>query len=49
MGPTFVFRCSVCGKAFNKKSYDATLNSHKNNKTGYQCYGSIGTYVTTKY
>ena len=49
VGPTFVFRCSVCGKAFNKKSYDATLNSHKNNKTGYQCYGSIGTYVTTKY
>jgi predicted nucleotidyltransferase component of viral defense system len=49
VGPTYVFRCSVCGKTFNKKSYDATLNSHKNNKTGYQCYGSIGTYVTTKY
>jgi predicted nucleotidyltransferase component of viral defense system len=49
VGPTYVFRCSVCGKTFNKKSYNATLNSHKNNKTSYQCYGSIGTYVTTKY
>lgn len=49
LGLTYVFRCSVCGKTFNKKNYDATLNAHKNNKTGYQCYGSIGTYVTTKY
>lgn len=48
-GPTYVFRCPVCSKTFNKKSYDATLNPHKNNNTGYQCNGSYGTYVTTKY
>lgn len=48
-GPTYVFKCSVCGKTFNKKSYDATLNKHKNNKTGYECYGTYGNYVTTKY
>jgi predicted nucleotidyltransferase component of viral defense system len=47
--PIYVFRCSVCGKAFSKKSYDAALNSHKNYKTGYQCYGAVGNYITTKY
>lgn len=48
-GPTYVFKCSVCGKTFNKKSYDATLNKHKNNRTGYECYGTYGTHVRTKY
>lgn len=48
-GPTYVFRCSVCRKTFNKKSYDATLNKHKDNRTGYECYGTFGTYVRTKY
>lgn len=48
-GPTYVFRCNVCGKTFNKKSYDTTLNKHKNNRTGYDCYGTYGSYVTTKY
>ena len=48
-GPTYVFKCSVCGKTFNKKSYDATLNKHKNSRTGYECYGRFGTFVRTKY
>jgi predicted nucleotidyltransferase component of viral defense system len=48
-GPTYVFKCSACGKTFNKKSYDATLNKHKNSRTGYECYGTFGTYVRTKY
>ena len=48
-GPTYVFKCTVCGKTFNKKSHDATLNKHKNNRTGYECYGTYGTYVRTKY
>ncbi|MBI4005515.1 MAG: nucleotidyl transferase AbiEii/AbiGii toxin family protein [Gammaproteobacteria bacterium] len=47
-GPKYVFRCSVCDKRFTKKSYDATLKPHKN-KNGYQCYGSVGIYVETKY
>lgn len=48
-GPIYVFKCPVCGKTFNRKSYDASMNKHKNNRTGYECYGSYGIYVTTKY
>ncbi len=48
-GPSYVFKCTACGKTFNKKSYDATLNKHKNRRTGYECYGTFGTYVRTKY
>lgn len=35
-GPTYVFRCATCGKTFNKKKMDGTLNAHKN-KQGYPC------------
>ncbi|MEO5760751.1 MAG: nucleotidyl transferase AbiEii/AbiGii toxin family protein [Vicinamibacteria bacterium] len=48
-GPTYVFKCSACGKSFNKRSYDGTLNKHKSSRTGYECYGTFGTYVRTKY
>jgi predicted nucleotidyltransferase component of viral defense system len=47
-GPTYVFRCTACGKSFNKKKMDGALNAHKN-KQGYPCYGRYGTYVRTKY
>lgn len=47
-GPTYVFRCTVCGKLFERKAHDSTLRPHKN-RAGYQCYGSYGTYVRTKY
>jgi hypothetical protein len=47
-GPTYVFRCTVCGKTFNKKKMNGTLNAHKN-RSGSQCYGRYGTYVRTKY
>lgn len=47
-GPKYIFKCTVCGKQFTRKSYDATLNPHKN-KQGHQCYGTIGTYVRTDY
>lgn len=47
-GPTYVFRCPVCGKTFNKKTMDGTLNPHKNPR-GYACFGSFGSYVRTKY
>jgi hypothetical protein len=46
--PTYVFRCTVCRKLFERKTYDGTLRPHKN-PSGYQCYGSYGTYVRTKY
>jgi hypothetical protein len=47
-GPTYVFRCTVCGKTFNKKKMDGTLNAHKN-RSGSPCYGRYGTYLRTKY
>ena len=47
-GPKYIFKCSVCGKQFTRKSYDGTLNPHKN-KQGYPCYGTIGMYVRTEY
>jgi predicted nucleotidyltransferase component of viral defense system len=47
-GPTYVYRCTACGKTFNKKKMDGTLNAHKN-REGYPCYGRYGSYVRTKY
>jgi predicted nucleotidyltransferase component of viral defense system len=47
-GPRYVFRCTACGKLFERKTYDGSLNPHKN-RAGYQCYGTYGTYVRTKY
>jgi predicted nucleotidyltransferase component of viral defense system len=47
-GATYVFRCTVCGKLFQRKTLDGTLRSHKN-RAGYQCYGTYGTHVRTKY
>ena len=47
-GPTYVFRCTVCGKEFERKSYDGSLRTHKN-RSGQDCYGRLGTYVRTKY
>ena len=47
-GPKYVFECMVCRKRFERRTYDATLNPHKD-KRGYPCVGRIGHYVTTKY
>jgi hypothetical protein len=47
-GPTYVFRCTVCGRTFNKKKMDGKLNAHKN-RSGSQCYGRYGVYVRTRY
>jgi hypothetical protein len=47
-GPTYVFRCTACRKLFERKTYDSALRPHKN-PAGYQCYGTYGTYVRTKY
>ena len=47
--PTYVFKCTLCGKTFYRKNYHATLNKHKHNRTGHQCYCMIGRYVRTKY
>ncbi len=47
-GPTYVYRCTVCGKTFNKKRMDGSLNPHKNRR-GSPCYGRYGAYARTKY
>lgn len=47
-GPTYVYRCTVCQKEFERKTQDGTLRAHKN-KMGSDCYGRYGMYVRTKY
>lgn len=47
-GPTYVYRCTVCGKTFNRKRMDGSLNPHKN-RQGSPCHGRYGVYVRTKY
>ncbi|PIV20098.1 MAG: hypothetical protein COS40_14330 [Deltaproteobacteria bacterium CG03_land_8_20_14_0_80_45_14] len=47
-GPKYIFKCALCGRKFIHKSYEASLNEHKNKK-GYPCTGRFGIYITTKY
>ena len=47
-GPTYVYRCTVCRKTFNRRTMDGSLNPHKNPR-GYPCPGRVGVYVRTKY
>jgi hypothetical protein len=47
-GPTYVYRCAVCRKTFNRKTMDNSLNSHKNPR-GNPCPGRVGIYVRTRY
>jgi predicted nucleotidyltransferase component of viral defense system len=47
-GPTYVFRCPVCGKTFERKTMDGALNPHKHPR-GYACPGRTGAFVRTKF
>lgn len=47
-GPTYVFRCTVCGRNFERKTYDGTLRAHKN-RGGADCYGRLGIYIGRKH
>jgi hypothetical protein len=47
-GPVYVYRCTICGKTFQRKSMDGSLKPHKN-PGGYDCLGTYGAYVRTKY
>lgn len=47
-GPTYVYRCTVCKKTFNRSTMDSTLNPHKHPR-GYPCPGRTGVYVRAKY
>jgi predicted nucleotidyltransferase component of viral defense system len=46
-GPTYVYRCTVCHKQFERKTQDGTLRAHKN-KQGRDCYGRYGAFVRIK-
>jgi predicted nucleotidyltransferase component of viral defense system len=47
-GPSYVYRCTVCRKLFERKTQDSTLRPHKT-PAGRPCYGTYGAYVRTKY
>ncbi len=47
-GPTYIYRCPICRRTFNKKKMDGSLNPHKHPR-GYPCSGRFGVYVRTKY
>ena len=46
-GPKYEFECPICGKRFTHKSYDGSLNPHKD-KHGYPCGGRLGMYIGMK-
>jgi len=47
-GPSYVIRCMYCGRRFTKKTYEMSLNPHKD-KSGYPCRSRTGLLVETKY
>lgn len=44
--PTYIFKCSICGKQFRRSTYDSVLRPHKA-KGGWPCSGSFGIYQKT--
>jgi len=47
-GPKYIYKCTVCGKRFTKRTMNGALNPHKN-KSKRPCFGRTGIYVQTKY
>jgi predicted nucleotidyltransferase component of viral defense system len=47
-GPTYIYRCGICGKKFRRSKMDSKLNEHKG-RAGFKCPGRTGIYVETKY
>lgn len=47
-GPKYIYRCSRCNKQFTRSEMNNTLNPHKA-KDGRPCFGTWGSYVTTKW
>ncbi len=48
LGPTYIFKCSYCGKKFKRTRYNSRLNPHKD-RNGYNCPGRTGYFVETRY
>jgi predicted nucleotidyltransferase component of viral defense system len=47
-GPSYVYKCSRCGKRFEHSKRDTTLRAHKD-KAGRPCSGRHGIWVETKW
>lgn len=47
-GPIYTYECTVCGKKFRRKKYNARLNPHKDTY-GDPCYGRLGVLVDSRY
>ena len=47
-GLRYIYQCGVCGKKFNRKTMNGTLNKHKA-PGGFPCSGRTGFLVDTKY
>lgn len=47
-GPTYSYKCAVCGKTFSKKKMSSQIGEHKN-RSGYSCSGRTGIFLKTKY
>lgn len=45
--PTYLYRCSACGKTFARRTMVATLNPHKDSN-GRPCIGRLGVFVGQK-
>jgi hypothetical protein len=47
-GPVYIYRCPVCDKRYEWKTFNAALNPHRI-REGYPCYGRMGVYQETKW
>lgn len=48
-GLKYSYQCSICGKKFTKRSMDSTIGRHKSKGGYYDCPGTFGIYLGTKY
>ena len=44
----YIYQCSYCGKKFPRQKQNNKIRRHKD-KNGYDCHGTYGYYVDTKY
>ena len=47
-GPTYVYKCAMCGRRFPRKKRTQTLNPHKT-QAGHPCPGRHAIFVTTRF
>jgi predicted nucleotidyltransferase component of viral defense system len=47
-GPTYVYRCSTCGKKFRRRTQNSALKEHRT-RDGSRCYGRYAIYEGVEY